>query len=143
MGKNILRVILVLAGVFIIFTGLNVALGGVMTMGWQGTTEFLKVTDEAAFLIRDSHTRFYGGMWVAMGLMFIFATTNLKKYLPILQAMFVFIFIGGLARLGQMRFDVTFSADLIGSVIAELIGMPILFFWLGKAVDEKNENEAA
>jgi hypothetical protein len=139
MGKNILRVILILSGLFIIFTGLNVVLGGVMTMGWQGATDFVKVTNEHAYLIRDSHTRFYGGVWFAMGLMFILSTMDLKKYLPILQAMFVFIFIGGLARLGQMRFAVTFSADLIGSVIAELIGMPILFFWLGKAVSEKND----
>lgn len=132
MEKNILRVVLVLSGLFIIFTGLNVALGGMMTLGWQGITDFLKVTNEHAYLIRDSHTRFYGGVWVGLGLMFIFAATNLKKHASILQVMFVFIFIGGLARLTQMRFDVTFSADLIGSVVAELIGMPILFFWLGK-----------
>ena len=141
MKKNILRVILVLSGLFIIFTGLNVALGGIITMGWQGPTDFLKITNDHVFLLRDSHIRFYGGVWVGMGLMFIFATTNLKKYIPILQTLFVFIFIGGLMRLTQMRFDVTFSADLIGSVFAELIGMPILFFWLRstmKELEQKN-----
>ncbi|MFN8382038.1 MAG: DUF4345 domain-containing protein [Anaerolineales bacterium] len=139
MGKNILRVVLILSGLFIVFTGLNVALGGVMTMGWQGTSDFVKVTNEHAYLIRDSHTRFYGGVWVGMGLLFILSTLDLEKYLRVLQAMFVFIFIGGLARLGQMRFEVIFSADLIGSVFAELIGMPILFIWLGKAVGERND----
>jgi len=135
-GTTVLKMILVLAGLFIIFTGLNVALGGMMTMGWQGQTGFLKVTNEHAYLVRDSHTRFLGAIWAGIGFIFLFATTNLKKHQTTLQAFCVLIFIGGLARLGQMNFSITFGPDIIGSVIAELVGIPLLYIWLTRAVDQ-------
>lgn len=72
MKKNttILKIVLVLAGLFILFTGLNVALGGIKTMGWQGQTGFVQVADEHIFSIRDSHTRFIGTIWAGVGFMF-------------------------------------------------------------------------
>lgn len=124
-----LRVMLVLAGAFIVFTGLNVALGGIPTLGWQGQTAFLEVTDSAAYSAQDSHVRFLGGLWTAVGLLFIVAARSPAAYRSALLFAYVAIFLGGLARLSQLDLDTLFGPDIVGSLAAELIGMPLLFLW--------------
>jgi hypothetical protein len=57
-SSNAFRTLLVVLGALNIFIGLNVALGGISTMGWQGSTSFFEVTNEPLFLIRDSHMRY-------------------------------------------------------------------------------------
>lgn len=124
-----LRVVLVLAGAFIVFTGLDIALGGISTLGWQVQTSFLEVTDSAAFSAQDSHVRFLGGLWTAVGLMFIAAARSPSAYRPALYFAYAAIFLGGLARFSQMDFDTLFGPAIVGSLAAELIGMPLLFYW--------------
>lgn len=69
MSKNIsllgLRVVLVLAGVVVCITGINLAFGGIRTLGWQGAFDFIQVIDERRFLAQDSHIRFLGGVWLS------------------------------------------------------------------------------
>lgn len=129
-----LSLILALSGLFIFFTGLNVALGGIKTMGWQGPTNFVQVVHEQAYLVHDSHTRFLGMVWAGMGAVFLLAVGNVRQYYPALQIFCVLIFCGGLARLGQMRTDIIFGPAILGSLLAELIGVPILLFWLNRVV---------
>ena len=40
------------------------------------------------------------------------------------------IFVGGLARFSALQPEVMFGPQLLGSVAAELIGMPLLALWL-------------
>ncbi|NNF58577.1 MAG: DUF4345 family protein [Rhodothermaceae bacterium] len=134
LGSNALRVVLLLAGAFILFTALNVALGGITTMGWQGDAAFFEVTDESAFLIHDSHTRFLGGLWAGGGLLFFAAAFDLRRFGSALQVVLAFIVLGGLARFTQARPDLLFSADIAGSLAAELIGVPMLWFWISRAL---------
>ena len=75
---NGLLVALVLAGANTLFTGLNRAFGGIATLGWQGSTEFLEVISEHNYLIQDNHNRFLGGVWAAIGLMLIIAPLDLR-----------------------------------------------------------------
>ncbi len=127
-----LRIVLVLAGIFIAFTGVNLAFGGMLTLGWQGQTAFFEITNQQAYLVQDSHIRFLGGLWTGIGLLFIVAATNLQKYESALKVAFVLIFLGGLARFSQMQMDITFGKDIVGSLVAELVGMPLLYFWLSR-----------
>lgn len=129
-----LRVVLVLAGIFIAFTGVNLALGGILTLGWQGQTAFFEVTNRHAYLVQDSHIRFLGGLWTGIGLLFIVAVTNLQKYQSALNMAFILIFLGGLARFSQMQMDIIFGKDIVGSLAAELVGMPLLYFWLSRTL---------
>jgi hypothetical protein len=129
-----LRIVLVLAGAIIIFTGINVAFGGMRTLGWQGDISFFEVTNEHAFLVHDSHIRFLGGLWLGVGTLFIIASTNLRKYRSALIFAFALIFLGGIARFSQMHFEITFGPEILGSLLAELVGMPLLYLWLSKAV---------
>jgi hypothetical protein len=129
-----LRVVLVIAGLLIILTGLNIALGGILTLGWQGQTVFFEVTDQHSYLVQDSHIRFIGGLWLGIGLFFLVAATNVRKYKGALFLAFALIFLGGLARLSQMHLEITFGPQIIGSLIAELVGMPLLYLWVSKAI---------
>ena len=134
-----LRIVLFLAGAFIVFTGINIAFGGMLTLGWQGQTIFFSITDEHAYLVQDSHIRFLGGLWLGIGLLFLLSSTNLEKYQGPLNFAFALIFLGGLTRFSQMNLAITSGKEIIGSLIAELIGMPILCFWLSRAVRQTKQ----
>ena len=125
-------IVLIVLGALNIFVGINVGFGGIATLGLQGQTEFFEVTDETVFLIRDSHIRYFGGLYFGIGLFLILASTNLRKYHKALNLVFALIFIGGLARFTMMRFDIIFGPDIIGSLLVELVLMPVLYFWLLK-----------
>ena len=129
-----LRVVLTLAGIVIIFTGVNTAFGGMLTLGWQGQTIFFEVTDQHSYLVQDSHIRFLGGLWTGIGLLFIIASSNVEKYQSALKFAFALIFLSGLARFSQMQLDITLGKDIVGSLVVELIGMPLLYFWLSRTV---------
>src|SRR5579862_8044521 len=95
--KNILlKLVLVLGGCYIIGSGLNIALGGITTMGWGGQRDFVSVTNVQAYLIQDSHVRFVGGVWTAVGLLVLFSVSNLARYRPYLYPACALIFLGGL-----------------------------------------------
>ena len=85
---NGLRVALVLAGANTLFTGLNRAFGGIATLGWQGSAQFLSVISEHDYLIQDNHNRFLGGVWAAIGLMLTIAPLDLKRFQQVLNFIF-------------------------------------------------------
>ena len=126
------RTIVAAIGAANVFLGLNVGLGGLRTLGWQGAGVFFEVTDEHLYLIRDSHMRFYGGLYLAVGLFLVLATTDLRRYRTALNLVFAMIFAGGLARVSAVRPDVVFGADPVVSLTVELVLMPILYVWLAR-----------
>jgi hypothetical protein len=128
------RAILIVLGILNIFIGINVGFGGISTLGWQGQTEFFEITNEATYLIRDSHIRYFGGLYFGIGLFLLLAATNLRKYQTTLKLVFALIFLGGLARFTMLRPDIIFGPDIIGSFLTELVLMPILYVWLSKIV---------
>jgi hypothetical protein len=74
------RTVLVVLGAISAFVAINVALGGLDTLGWQGSTDYFQITDPHAYLIRDSHARFYGGVYLGIAAFLILAASNLHKY---------------------------------------------------------------
>jgi hypothetical protein len=61
-GQTALRIVLALSGLFILYTGLNVALGGFVTLGWQlGPAPLAVVPTDLAYKLQDSHIRFFWG----------------------------------------------------------------------------------
>lgn len=125
-----LRLVLVALGAASTFVAFNVAFGGLETLGLQGSTTYFDVTDHEAYLLRDSHARFYGGVYLAIGLYLIVASGNLLRHRSALIAVFSMIFLGGVARLSQGQLGVTFGKDLAASTLIELIAMPALALWL-------------
>lgn len=129
-----LRAILLVIGAFNVFLGINVGFGGIETLGWQVQAKFFEVTNEAVFLVRDSHIRFYGGLYVGIGLFLLLSVTDLRKYQSALNLVFALIFMGGLARFTMLRPDVLFGPDILVSLLAELVLMPVLYLWLARTV---------
>jgi Domain of unknown function (DUF4345) len=135
----VLRVILVLVGALIVFVGINTGFGGIQTLGWQVSPGFVSVANEAVYLVQDNHARFLGGLFGAVGLFMLLGATNLRRYQAELRLAFVLIFLGGLARFTSMQPNVLFGANVVTSLVVEVILMPILFFWIPRVLKNRQE----
>lgn len=124
------RLVLLVAAAFIVMTGVNIGFGGIVTLGWQGSSDFLTVTNSHAYQLQDSHIRFLGGLWLGVGLALLFGAWDFQKWAGPLKISFVLIFIGGVMRFASTPQDVLLSQDIIGSLAAEVILMPFLYLWL-------------
>lgn len=127
---KLLNSVVVIVGAAIVFLGLNVGLGGIKTLGWQSTRDFVSITDTAIFHAQDNHIRFIGGIWFGVGVAFViggFAMHTFRSTLIILSAM---VAIAGLFRLSGMDSGVIFSAAIAPSLAFELVGFPLLAWWL-------------
>lgn len=125
-----LNAVVVFVGAAIIFLGLNIGLGGIKTLGWQSSRDFVAVTDAAVFGAQDSHIRFLGGVWFGVGTTFLIGGFALRAFRPTLIILSYMIAIGGLFRLSGMDMGVIFSAAIAPSLTLELIGFPLLAGWL-------------
>ena len=128
------RAILVIVGAVSTVVALNVAFGGIHTLGWQGTPDFFTVTDDTAFLLRDGHARFFGGTFLVLGLFLIVASFDVTRFRGGLYLAFAMMFAGGLARFTELAPQVMFGPDVLLSTTVELVLMPVLFVWLWRSV---------
>lgn len=124
-----LNIVIALIGLAITFLGLNVGLGGIRTLGWQGTEDFIAVTDAVTFAVQDNHIRFIAGVWFGVGVMFVLGGFWLDKLRTTLIALSGMIAVAGLFRLCAMD-GVIFSSAIAPSMVFELVGFPLLAVWL-------------
>lgn len=129
LSERAFRTVIFLLGLVALWTGANVALGGIATLGLQGPTDFVAAIHADAYAAHDSHVRFLGGLWLGVGLLFLAGAWNLAPLKPAIQTALVLTIIGGLARFSALRFDVQFGPDILGSFLAEVILMPLLLWW--------------
>jgi hypothetical protein len=129
-NEVILRVVLVVGGAVAVFTGFDFAAGGIRSLGLEGPVLSLTASDPHALDVRDSHARFLGGVWLTVGLVFLASAARLHALKVALLASTVMIFIGGVARFSTGVPETLFDPAVIGSLTAELIGMPVLFYWV-------------
>ena len=127
---KLLNAVVVILGAAIIFLGLNIGLGGIQTLGWQAPRDFISISDAAAFHVQDSHIRFIGGVWFGVGAAFLLGGFAMSRFRPTLIILSVMIAIAGLFRLSGMNSGVLFSVDIAPSMALELIGFPLLTWWL-------------
>ncbi|MBV1885922.1 MAG: DUF4345 domain-containing protein [Parvibaculaceae bacterium] len=129
----VLRFLLALCGAGIVFLGLNVGFGGIATLGWQGSTDFVVAADAAAFAVQDSHVRFLGGVWLGVGVLFLGGALFFRSLTSMLIALCGLIFVGGLVRMSVFDPALLFGADIGPSLFAELIIFPGLALWIWRA----------
>ncbi len=127
---KLLNIVVALTGFAIIILGLNIGLGGILTLGWQGARDFVTITDAPSFWVQDSHVRFIGGLWFGVGVTFLTGGFWLSQLRPTLMILCTLIAAAGLFRLSALRSDIILSADIAPSMILELVGFPLLAIWL-------------
>lgn len=129
----LLRGVLALVGAVVIFLGLNVGLGGIQTLGWQGgAVDFFTVTNAPVFAVHDNHVRFIGGVWLALGLLLLAGSVAFRRLRPVLVALTAMIFVGGLARLSG-DLSLLFTAEIAPSFVFEILVVPLLGLWFTRA----------
>lgn len=126
----LLRIIVALIGLAIMLLGVNIGLGGIKTLGWQVSTDFLRIIDPAVFNIQDSHIRFIGGVWFGLGVLYVLGSFLLKPFLQTLFHVSLVIALAGLFRLSAMEAGTLLSADVLPSLILELVAFPLLAIWI-------------
>jgi len=131
----LLRAGLGIIGLVIIFLGFDVALGGIRTLGWMGTTNYLEVVDSTAFRIQDSHFRFLGGVWLGIGIVFLAGAFWLRRLRTVLIVLCGVIFIGGIFRFSAFDIGILLRFSVLPSLLAELILFPAIGYWLYKYVE--------
>lgn len=129
----LLRILLAIIGLVIIWLGLNVSLGGIPTLGWQGASDFFTVTNPQIYAVQDNHVRFIAGVWTGVGGFFLAGAAIPRRLAPVLKAMIVLVFLGGLARLTNADLALLMSAKIAPSLFAELLLFPLLGLWIHKA----------
>lgn len=128
--QYVLRALLGAIGLAIIFLGLNVGLGGIQTLGWQGAGDFITIVDDDLFAVRDNHVRFIGGVWLGVGLVFLASAFLFSKLKMTLLVLFGIIFVGGMARLSVLETALLSSVEIVPSLIAELVVFPLIGLWV-------------
>jgi preprotein translocase subunit SecE len=122
-------IILALIGMGIIYLGLDAGLGGIRTLGWQASPDFVTVTDEGIFAAQDSHARFFGGVWFAVGLVFLGGAVLRRALAQTVIVLCLVIALAGLFRLSQGLSAVANPA-VLPSFLLEILGFPALALWL-------------
>lgn len=135
---KLLNLLLGLIGLAILYLGLNIGLGGILTLGWQTPQDFLTVTDPATFQIQDNHIRFIGGVWFGIGLLFLLGAFFLPKLRNALTTLCFIIAIASLFRLSTPQTEVLISGAILPSLLIELFGFPLLGLWLHKSKTRPN-----
>lgn len=132
-NNPVLRAVLVLVGAVIMLMGVNVGAGGMRTLGWQISPDFIAVKDAITFGVQDNHIRFIGGVWFGVGAVFLIGGIILGRMRPTLIILCGIIAVAGLFRLSAFDMDVVFSADIAPSLALELIAFPLLAYWLDRS----------
>jgi hypothetical protein len=123
----------------IVFLGLNIGLGGLKTLGWQTTRDFVVITDAAIFHAQDSHIRFIGGIWFGIGATFLIGGFAMRTFRPTLIILSAMIAIAGLLRMSDIDSGVIFSAAIAPSIMLELFGSPLLAWRLVMSKNQKTK----
>lgn len=133
-NMKLLKIVLILVGIVGIVLGIDFGLGGIETLGWQGSKDFIDITDTTRYGVQDSNFRFFGGVIFAIGIFIIFAVQDLPKYQQVLKVIFGLMMVGGMARFTSGDFDVIFSVEIISALAIEVVLMAIVYVWLTQAV---------
>ncbi|MEL6258299.1 MAG: DUF4345 family protein [Pseudomonadota bacterium] len=137
MSRTALRIVLGLAGLLIMVLGLNVGLGGITTLGWQGPTDFATIASPDAYAIQDNHVRFLGGVWFALGLAMAAGALVLERLGGVIMMFCAMIFVGGVFRIVGDP-GLVFGPELAPSLFAELVLFPLLALWIWRTAQSKS-----
>lgn len=133
MSEFILRAVLFLTGCVVVFLGVDMAFGGVLTLGLSGAGSFVAITDATVFGIQDNHVRFLAGFFMGAGVLMILMGVWLQRFAPYMPALAFMFLIGGLSRLSASGEIFSAPVELLPSFFAEIVLIPLLALWVRQA----------
>jgi hypothetical protein len=80
-------------------------------------------------VLLDSNLRFFGGVWLGIGLMWLWMLPRLRTEALLFRALSLAIFLGGVGRLISMLAVGLPPVPFIAFTALEIVGMPLLVFW--------------
>ena len=117
-----------LAAIFLLVAVLHFALG-VDAEVLLGAKLSAEATAEPTL---NSQDRFYGVAFSLNAVVLYFASKDLQRYEPLLKAVCWVCFVGGLSRILSWALHGAPAPMVIFLGATELVGPPLLLYWLGK-----------
>ena len=77
----------------------------------------------------DSNLRFFGGIWLGLGLSLYLLIPNIEKQTLLFRVLWGMIFLGGIGRLASMLFLALPPLPFIGFTVLEIVGAPFFIWW--------------
>jgi hypothetical protein len=132
MFRLALRGLLVLAGLAVLAVGINVGLGGIRTLGLQVSPDYVTVADAAGFAVQDSHVRFLGGLFTAIGAILVAGAMLLPRAWSTICLLCALMPVAGLFRLSGGSAGIL-NPELYMSLAFEFVLFPFLAYAIWRA----------
>lgn len=129
---KVFKIIIYVLAAICIITGANDFFNGVSGLRSLGAN-----LSESGFSdpVADNVIRFFAGIWIGIGVLFIHMVQDLKRYKPVLLSLMAIVFLGGVGRilsianLGMPSAPGASNMIIVG-LIVEIGMMPVLSWWL-------------
>lgn len=77
----------------------------------------------------DSNLRFFGGLWLVLGLAVYWVVPRIEKEVALFRVLWLMIFAGGIGRLISMLVLGQPPLPFVGFTILEIVGAPAFIVW--------------
>ncbi len=129
---KLFTVVIYILAVICLITGASDFLGGLSNLKGMGAN-----LSEAGFAdpITDNVLRFFAGIWIGVGVLFVLFLRDLERYKPAMLTLMGIVFLGGIGRIISimqhgMPDNPIGSAVITVGLIVEIGLMPLLAWWL-------------
>ncbi|MBK6793810.1 MAG: DUF4345 domain-containing protein [Anaerolineales bacterium] len=121
MTRKLLQSFLVVLGLIPILTGMLTMLGI--------HDPILSSLNLPASALLDSELRFFGGLWLGLGLTVLATVRNLERHFELYRVLWLMIFLGGVGRLLSIFVIGLPPVPFIAFTMLEIIGAPLFLYW--------------
>lgn len=77
----------------------------------------------------DSNLRFYGGVWLGLGLAALWVIPGIARKTALFRALWLMIFLGGIGRLLSLLMLGMPFPPFLGFTALEVVGAPLFIWW--------------
>ena len=77
----------------------------------------------------DSNLRFFGGLWLVLGLAVYWLVPRIESETTLFRALWLMIFMGGVGRVISMIFLGLPPLPFVGFTVLEIVGAPAFIYW--------------